>query len=140
MAAIAEWPDRIKYIFGTPEYPENGLFSFYFFQKGISHKVTIDDRLPVMQWGKSLLPINIRKSPNGAWWGPIMEKAAAKFYGRYENMDAGFQVESLYALTGMPTFQLNHDKTTDSHLWSLISNFDRNDYIMTTSVIKTDKI
>jgi len=49
-----------------------------------------------------------------------MEKAAAKFYGRYENMDGGLPAESLYALTGMPTFQMNHDKTTDEHLWGLI--------------------
>jgi hypothetical protein len=33
-----------------------------------------------------------------------MEKAGAKYYGTYENMNSGSPLESIYALTGVPSF------------------------------------
>lgn len=65
------------------------MFNFNFHTKGKVLKVTIDDKLPVKKWGSGFAPVNSRKSPNGAWWGPIIEKAAGKFYGRFENMNGG---------------------------------------------------
>ena len=125
MAALAEWPDRINQVFGDTTYPKDGLFTFHFHEGGRLRNVAIDDRLPVMEWGDSYLPMNLRKSPNGAWWGPILEKGAAKFYGRYENMDGGQQAESLYALTGMPTHSVVNNKLEEDELWNLLSDYDQ---------------
>jgi hypothetical protein len=107
------------------------MFTFNFFQAGSKKKVTIDDRLPV----KDGLTVNLKKSPNGAWWGPIMEKGAAKFYGRYENMDGGFTSESLYAMTGMPTVDWTHSKTTETELWNILDGYDKKHYIMTAGCV-----
>jgi hypothetical protein len=101
------------------------VFSFDFYNKGSKVRVTVDDSLPVKQWGRSaFLPMNLRKSPNGAWWGPILEKGAAKFYGRYENMNGGLPAESLYALTGMPTVSFRNIRTSESDIWGYLSDAD----------------
>jgi hypothetical protein len=78
--------------------------------KGEEMKVVIDDRLPyrarVDHANGYYTPgglINTKKSPNGAYWVPLMEKAAAKYYTNYERMEGGNMSESLYMLTGMPT-------------------------------------
>lgn len=135
MAAIAEWPDRIENIFSSKEYPADGMFSVNFYLAGRREKVTFDDRLPVMEWGSDYKPINLRKSPNDAWWGPILEKGAAKFFGRYENMDGGLESESLYHLTGMPTRTIKNSDLSESELWAILKDYDQRNYVMTTSVV-----
>jgi hypothetical protein len=39
-----------------------------------------------------------------------MEKAAAKYYGTYENLDGGSADQAFYALTGMPSVRINHSE------------------------------
>jgi len=41
-------------------------------------------------------------SPNGAWWGVILEKAYAKFNVNHSNINGGTPMESFRDLTGMP--------------------------------------
>lgn len=101
---MAEWPRRLKSIFSDIEaYPVDGMFNLNFFVRGNKERVTIDDLLPVRKWGSGFTLINASRSENGAWWGPIIEKGAAKFFGRYESLNGGLAGESFYALTGMPT-------------------------------------
>jgi hypothetical protein len=52
---------------------------------GYETKVIVDDRLVL---GGNNRPIMAPRG-NGSWWAPIMEKAAAKFYGTYENLATG---------------------------------------------------
>jgi len=116
ISGIAEWPDRLQKIFnGVQSYPSNGQFQLNFFSQGEKFPVTIDDKLPVRNTGGSL--INTGRSTNGAWWGPLAEKAAAKFYGRYENMYWGFQCEAFHVLTGMPTTYQFHSSFSVDQLW-----------------------
>jgi len=68
---------------------------------GVAHKVVVDDKL-ASRGGSSV--ILTRKSPNGAWWSPIMEKAGGKYYGAFEQMNGGWMDESIYALVGVPSF------------------------------------
>lgn len=58
--------------------------------------------------------VNTKESPNKAWWGPILEKAAAKFYVDYSNMDGGSTAESLYMLTGAPIMDYDVTKLSSS--------------------------
>jgi len=136
LAALAEWPEKLKAVFGNiDQYPEDGMFKINFHVRGEKKRVTIDDLLPVKKWGSGFKTINSSKSPNGAWWGPIIEKAAAKFFGRYENMDGGFPTESFYALTGKPTHQYVNAKTDESLLWSALVEGERDDLMMAGSVV-----
>ena len=77
LAALAQKPDRIKDLFRNTEYSKNGIFELYLYEFGEKIKVIVDDRLAVS--GDS--PILANKSSNGAWWAPIVEKAAGKYYG-----------------------------------------------------------
>jgi hypothetical protein len=65
--------------------------------------VVVDDRL--LMYGNGNVAM-ARRSPNGAWWLPIIEKAAAKYYGNYESLDIGSFSDAFYALTGMPSFNM----------------------------------
>jgi len=109
MAAIAEWPERIEKVFnGVKQYPSNGQFVTNFWAYGRPFRVTIDDRLPGKTYYNKFYSAFTRKSANGAWWGPILEKASAKFFGNYRNMSGGWMSESIQAFTGVPTLSLSH--------------------------------
>jgi len=55
-------------------------------------KVVVDDRLPFLKKFDAMAMRDITvllgagQSANGAWWLPILEKAAAKFWGTYEHL------------------------------------------------------
>jgi len=68
------------------------------FSQGLPIKVVIDDRLPV-RWSR---PKFAKQSANGAWWLPLLEKAAAKYWGTYEKMNGGNEGEAWFQLTGYP--------------------------------------
>jgi hypothetical protein len=59
-----------------------------------------------------------RKSPNGAFWVPILEKAGAKYFGGYEYMEGGWMNEAWWIFTGMPTTKFFNSKTSNSIAWS----------------------
>ena len=63
----------------------------------------------------------------------MIEKAAAKYYGNYENMEGGNMVESLYMLTGMPTKSLSTSSLSAADLWTQIKELDDAQYPMTAS-------
>ena len=104
-------------------------------------KVTIDDRLPYVDekvedgWIYYGSLLNTNMSPNGAWWVPLAEKAFAKYFVNYENMDGGNMVESMSVLTGMPTKTISSDATTDDQMWDYIKSFDDKNWVMAASDI-----
>ena len=79
-ASLAEYPERIKRIFSNTHYSDVGIFKLNFWLDDKQVPIVVDDRLPI---GLS------RRSKNGAWWGPIIEKAYAKFSVNYANLNAG---------------------------------------------------
>lgn len=136
MAAIGEWPDRIEKIFnGIKTYPTNGQFVTKFWLYGKEQRVTIDDRIPGREYYKRFYNSYTRKSSNGAWWGPILEKASAKYYGNYYNMSGGWMSESIQALTGVPTVTIYHKKYNADTLWKQIGEWEKKQYIMTGAVM-----
>jgi hypothetical protein len=137
LAAIAEYPDRIKKIFNEQDaYPTNGQFVVNMWDSGVESRIHIDDRIPSRVEGTNLYPIFTRRSSNGAWWATFAEKAAAEYYGTYGKIGLGWMTESLYAFTGQPTLNLVHPRMTEAQLWERLSNFDENKYIMTSTVMK----
>ena len=59
----------------------------------------MDDKLPVNRRGS--LPL-ARRSVNGAFWVPILEKAMAKFNVNYVQLNGGNEYLAWRQLTGMP--------------------------------------
>jgi len=136
MAAVGEWKERVHKIFSDKtDYPSDGKFNIKLWNQGQENNIVIDDTLAVRPWGSSWSPVHTKKSPAGAWWSPILEKAAAKFYGTYENMHGGWMVESLYALTGMPTVEHRPSQLSESELWNILQDFETNNHIMTAAVM-----
>ena len=70
-------------------YSKKGIFQVTFYLKGIAKKVNVDDKLPLSLSGDPSDPFNAKRSRNGAWWLPILEKAYAKFNGNYANLSGG---------------------------------------------------
>lgn len=78
-----------------------------FYHKGMPKIVTIDDLLPLNSSGQ---PFNAKKSWNGAWWLPLLEKAYAKFNVNYSNLGGGLPGQALRELTGMPVEVFDSNK------------------------------
>lgn len=72
-----------------------------------------------------------KPSPDGALWMPILEKAAAKMYGNYEVMVAGWMGPAISMLTGSPFFDVNHVEKSVDDLWDYIDERLKMKYMVT---------
>jgi hypothetical protein len=131
LAAIAEWSDRTKLMFRNKSYTDqaskNGVFEVTMWMYGSPLKVVVDDKLLLRN---RFYPAFAKKSENGAWWVPIIEKAAAKYYGTYEDLDGGEADQAFYALTGMPSVKLIHSEWTLEKAWTNINYYDNSNFVM----------
>lgn len=96
---MAEWPERIEKVFKNYD-QDKGIYEFEMWRKGEPVKVVVDDRLPTVNGRYTQMA---GQSRNGAWWLPLLEKGAAKYWGRYENMNGGNGWEAFNQLTGYPS-------------------------------------
>lgn len=129
-AALSEYPERIVKIFnGITGYPKNGQINVNFWLYGDPLRVTVDDRLPGSQEKKNFELVNTRQPENESWWIPVLEKAAAKAYGTYENLGTGFVNEAFFLLTGMPVIEYKGlTKLEDKKLYDLLHDIDEDDH------------
>nr|XP_022900418.1 calpain-9-like isoform X1 [Onthophagus taurus] len=83
-----------------------GVFRFRFWYFGEWKEIIVDDRLPTHK-GR-LLYLHCANSTE--FWAPLLEKAYAKFYGCYENLQQGSTTRALQDLTGgiVQSFGLTH--------------------------------
>jgi hypothetical protein len=133
LSAIGEWSDRTKLMFRNRNYTDraalNGVFEVDLWMYGKKKKVVVDDRLLM---SANHRPTMAERTPNGAWWVPIMEKATAKFFGNYEKLSGGNFEEAFYVLTGMPTLTVSHTKLNLEEAWTHIDYYNRANYVMST--------
>ena len=75
---------------------------------------------------------------NNTMWGPLLEKAYAKFIGSYENIAAGGTTsEAIRALAGLPGFMYNTTNVTG--LFDMIAQALSNGDIVTCSTPTKNK-
>jgi len=74
-----------------------GIFRFNFWFYDTWKEVVVDDRLPTVS-GRLVFASN-NSQPN-EFWVPLIEKAYAKLYGCYGNLEGGFSNDALVDFTG----------------------------------------
>jgi len=69
----------------------NMMYRFWLYGEWVD--VVVDDRLPFWSDGRPVYASN--KSQPNEYWASLLEKAYAKLYGNYENLDAGQTTDAL---------------------------------------------
>ncbi|KFW00584.1 Calpain-14, partial [Fulmarus glacialis] len=94
-----------------------GIFHFRFWHFGEWIDVVVDDRLPVNQAGELVFVSSVYKN---VFWGALLEKAYAKLYGSYEDLQIGQVSEALVDFTGGVNIRIK--LTTAPHdLWDILT-------------------
>ena len=127
-SSIAKKPERLKEIFLIGEKNSANVYALKMYALGVPITVTIDDHIPLGDDGRT---IYAQVSPDGAIWGPILEKAVAKLLRNYEALDTGSTGDAMEMLAGGPHKYLWHANITVDKLWETIYNETRNDSMIT---------
>lgn len=112
-----------------------GIFRFRFWLYGKWTEVVVDDRLPYWPDGKLVFCSN--KQEPDEYWGPLLEKAYAKVYGSYENLEGGQTYDALVDMSaGVPEqFQLaDLDDSIRAHFWQILLQAFQKDSMLGCSI------
>lgn len=128
VAAIAEFPERIKRLFYQKDKSEYGIYSVALCIDGAWREVLLDDKIPCVD-GKPAF----NSSKENELWVMLLEKAWAKVFEGYLNISFGQAYIALHCLTGAPSMNYNLGADADISFdenWKRLWNADRSDFIM----------
>ncbi|KAH9593132.1 Peptidase C2 [Trypanosoma melophagium] len=97
-------PEVIRNVFVTKAVRKDGRYTFRFHRYGQWVKVEIDDRIPLMEEQTLFC-----RSPTCHWWPLLLEKAYAKFYTLYQNIEGCTLQEVYHDFTGQPVVSIPTD-------------------------------
>nr|CAJ2475616.1 unnamed protein product [Leishmania braziliensis] len=103
-ALLERHPDVIRNCFVSKNPRKDGRYTFQFHRYGQWVKVEIDDRIPMVKDDTVFC-----RSPTHHWWPLLLEKAYAKFYTLYENLEGISQEEVFHDYTGQPCLSVSTD-------------------------------
>ena len=84
-----------------------------------------------------MIPITANKGPTGAWWMPLLEKAFAKRFQHYSNINGGQPREALRTFLGMPTIKYRTNVMDSEEVLKTIEEGGKNKYVMTAAIVKS---
>ena len=99
---------------------------------GVPYTIIVDDYLPFKQDGSHLFA-NI--GYDQALWGPLAEKAIAKYVGNYWHTDVGQNFDAVAFLNGGPSYYLEHwrpNQQNPDEFWHTIKRENKNRNIITS--------
>lgn len=107
------------------EISANGIYALEFYTLGIPHTVIIDDWLPLKQnWDGSYAAVYAKASADKGIFGPLLEKAFAKYHGNFNHIVGGDPKAALRTLYGAPYTDYMHSELTADELWAALEAAD----------------
>lgn len=133
-------------MFHNDEISDNGIYAVNVYALGMPHTVVIDDYLPFMPHPRNpdihKLSYAFLGSEN-AIWGPLLEKALAKFTGNYWHLEGGMIYDGVSMLNGSPFETIVHQPYARSRdvdqYWNTLRRHDNDRSIITCKSSKSAK-
>ena len=125
---MAEVPGRLESVFVSEEtnstngISHNGIYAVNMHALMMPVTITIDDRIPLKKGTDRTLYANIGRDKSV--WGPLFEKAFAKYHGSYEALVGGNPTVAINTITGSPGRSLNHDDFSRREIWEILTEHD----------------
>lgn len=110
ISAVAEYAERIENVFLNDKENDFGKYCLNIYALGVPNTVCIDDYLPFMtnEWTGYENLFYGQVGANDALWGPLIEKALAKYVGNYWHLDTGINADGVSMLNGSPYDEIRH--------------------------------
>ncbi|KAL4426883.1 hypothetical protein ABPG74_008807 [Tetrahymena malaccensis] len=127
--AIAEYPELCARLFVSKQKNDKCVYGIWICESGEWKQIVIDDYLVCQQ--NTYSPSFALSIRNGIWV-QLLEKAYAKCYGGYGNIEVGYSFDSLRDLTGSPTEYIDIKKNY-GEAFDLIKKSIQKQFILTIS-------
>jgi len=126
LAVMTEFPQRLSRVFNTKTINQQGVYSLSLFVSGASIEILVDDYFPCIgDFG----PLYARPNENEIWF-MLIEKAFAKLYGTYKELEILSITECLEIMTGMPVSQSRIGSYGEDKLWRKLMDYDKKNYMI----------
>ena len=139
-SALSEIPGRLEKVFlnDVNELSPRGIYAVNMYTLGVPHTVIVDDYFPLRVVNGRLGTVYAGIGSDGSIWGPILEKAFAKFHGNYSHLNYGKPHLAVRTLYGAPALHHIHKNIGADELWDILQNADENDDVITCSTAGAD--
>jgi len=128
LSTMTEYPQRLLRVFTVNEINKYGAYSVNFLVCGIPVEIVLDDHFPCLNTDNQELAFS---QPKGnELWFLLLEKAIAKLYGSFTDIDGISIMDGFELITGMPSAQYNLKDLSEDELFNLLSDFDQRNYMV----------
>jgi len=144
LASIAEHPQRIRNLLSF-QYPDksedevialckkHGIYCVRLYEMGVPVEIVIDDMFPTLP--KENFITAFSRTLENELWSLLIEKAWAKSYNSYADIEWGWTRHSLHDFIGAPTKVV---WTDEDSIWEAILKGEQKDWIMTTGAFDSN--